>query len=605
MRRHLLKSAVLLCSLLSPFLLSAQYNIPENNTWAMGQKCGIDFNTNPPTAITTAISSFEGSAAVCNSNGQLLFYTNGTDIWTASGNLMPNGATINNVPYHTASSTQGAVIVPDPANTNRYYLFSCAGTGLYVNVVDMTLNNGAGDVDVSYALHGVRLVDTMTEKMVAVRGCNKNVWVLTRSMLSPKPHFMAFEVSGAGVDTVPVTSDVSHFAMNAYFQGQMKVSPDKKKVAIANASGIGLELFDFDYASGRLSNAMTPDSALTNVYGCAFSPNSSRLYALTVLGEIWQYDMNNPNPATAKVMVGTGGFTSQMQLAVDGKIYFRSGFFPAGNSSLGRINNPDITGTGCGLQNPVSSLVYPNVPNTGLQLGLSNEVVKADSEIEPPANRHYFDTAVCVREGFAGFALYAMPGFTNYVWDNSGTGSTRNVFGTGIYWVRYMTDCGPRTDTFRVSVTTIVALQLEFINGILSTGQAYATYQWYKAGVAIPGATGQSLTVSDTGWYSLRVTHPSGCTDSAAYHVTTPTGIRDHDIARAGISVYPNPVQDVLHIQSKNKIYFQLLNLYGRTVRSSDQSTVSLRDLPAGLYMLKLFDRRDDRLIGIRKISKR
>lgn len=604
MRRCQLKSATLLCCLLSPFLLFAQYNIPENNIWAMGQKCGIDFNTNPPTAIATGISSPEGSATVCNSNGQLLFYTNGTDAWTAAGNLMPNGIEINNVPAHTLSSTQGALIIPDPVNTTRYYLFSCAALGLFVNVVDMNLNGGAGDIDVNYVLHGKRLVDTMTEKMVGVRGCDKSVWVVTRSMLGPKPQFMAFKVSSAGVDTVPVTSAVGHFAMQDYFQGQMKISPDKKKVVVAMPSNM-LEMFDFDYVSGKLTNAVILDSTLSGFYGCAFAPNSSTLYALRALGNIWQYDLSSPDPVAGKIMIGEGGFISQLQLAVDGKIYFRSGFGPVGHTYLGRINNPDVVGTGCGLQNPVSYLEYPDMTIAGLYIGLPNEVVKTSDTIDPPVNRHYFDTTLCTKEGFSGLALYAMPGFTGYVWDNQTAGVTRNVFTTGSYWVKYMTKCGPRTDTFTVTMNTMVQLQLDFINGVLSTGQAYTTYQWYKGGVAVPGATTQSLSVSDTGWYSLKVTNASGCVDSAAYHVAAPTGITDHDLMLAGISIYPNPVNDILHIVSKNKIYCRLIDLYGRVLLTSDESAVSMRDMPGGLYMLKLFDKKDDRLIGVRKIIKR
>ncbi|MBL7952491.1 MAG: hypothetical protein JNM62_12325 [Flavobacteriales bacterium] len=51
----------------------------------------------------------------------------------------------------------------------------------------------------------------------------------------------------------------------------------------------------------------------------------------------------------------------------------------------------------------------------------------------------------------------------------------------------------------------------------LSTG-AYDAYQWYRSGVAIPGATAQTLTVdqSDAGWTFTVEATLDGCTDTSA-----------------------------------------------------------------------------------------
>lgn len=46
------------------------------NVWYFGNKAGITFNTNPPTALTDGkLNTNEGCATICNENGQLLFYT--------------------------------------------------------------------------------------------------------------------------------------------------------------------------------------------------------------------------------------------------------------------------------------------------------------------------------------------------------------------------------------------------------------------------------------------------------------------------------------------------------------------------------------------------
>ena len=61
---------------------------------------------------------------------------------------MPNGNQI----YGYASGTQGSTIVPFPADTMKYYLFSFyspilgLGQHLYYSIVDMTMDIGYGDV---------------------------------------------------------------------------------------------------------------------------------------------------------------------------------------------------------------------------------------------------------------------------------------------------------------------------------------------------------------------------------------------------------------------------------------------------------------------------
>src|SRR5690606_33832602 len=103
------------------------------NVWVFGQMAGVDFNTNPPSAFVSAMRSLEGCASVCDENGALLFYTDGTYIWNRNQDTMPNGRHINPIPAvewsgewvpSTFSTTQAAVIVPRPKHHSQYYVFS-------------------------------------------------------------------------------------------------------------------------------------------------------------------------------------------------------------------------------------------------------------------------------------------------------------------------------------------------------------------------------------------------------------------------------------------------------------------------------------------------
>ena len=54
--------------------------------------------------------------------------------------------------------------------------------------------------------------------------------------------------------------------------------------------------------------------------------------------------------------------------------------------------------------------------------------------------------------------------------------------------------------------------------------------------------------------------------------------------------VYPNPVKDILHIQTKIKANFSLINAEGKLVASkmiNGNGEINVSHLPAGLYYLK------------------
>src|SRR5690606_17412451 len=108
-----------------PINTKAQYN----QIWAFGQKAGLNFNTSPPTAIETQISSQEASASICDEMGNLLFYTDGDTLWDKHHKAMPNGLDLSGTGSNiTYSSAQGTLIVPAPGKPKKYYVFSLGCT---------------------------------------------------------------------------------------------------------------------------------------------------------------------------------------------------------------------------------------------------------------------------------------------------------------------------------------------------------------------------------------------------------------------------------------------------------------------------------------------
>lgn len=580
----------------------------------MGKGVGLDFSNGNPVVIGTAMQDpymlEEGCASIANEAGKLLFYSNGTQVWDSTHNLMPHGSTIMGPGKTSVSTTQGAVIVPDPANSQRYFLFSLTATPyskLFCNVIDMTLNNGLGDVDTTYVLRHVILADSLSEKMVSVSGCQQNVWVVVRSYYDN--YFKAYEITTTGVDISPVISVAGNFPGPVNNVGVLKINNARNKLLSVNTNGAGLELYDFDYNTGLVSNTQTLESGSSlgsYFYGGAFSPDDSKVYVQQNAwpNNIYQYNLNAANPSASRISIGTGfALAGDMRLAPDGKIYFGAGF---GHNSLGtsskyisRINFPDNVGLACGYQDSVPGLnflVFPAM-DIGMRRGLPNMVMMPVPAGE--AAGIVSDTIICLFPPV--YQLLATAG-TAFEWDNGSNQAQRNVTQRGTYWLRYRNGCRIFTDTFHLRGEDLPPLVLTLNNDVLSTTNSFAQYQWYKAGQLLSGAVNPILITTGNGWYSVKVSNSWGCSDSAAYQVTT-TGISSPAIAD-GIQVYPNPGQKTIRVAAPVAVRLCLTSLSGKALtEETGKAELDISFLSSGLFLLRISDAQGH-LLKVVKVTK-
>lgn len=565
----------------------------------MGYNSGLDFNGTAPVPRTTGIFAFEGCASICNSSGSLLFYTNGTTVWDAAGNIMPNGNTIFPGPYNTYSTTQAALIVPrQVTGNNQYYVFSLAGR-LYCNLVDMSLNNGMGDVVTSFPLRNVPLMDSLAEKMIAIPGCNNNTWVLTRSNTQHK--FMAFEVTAAGLDTTPVVSYTGGLvAPYRYFQGYMQASPQGNRIVTTLPENLGhgaLEYCKFDYTAGQVYDRKVIDSS--SGYGVAFSPDGTKIYT-QLNSDIYQYDLNSATPAQTKTALGPA-FVTGLRLGPDGRIYFISQYHGVAYNSdvydfMGCIMQPNNAGLACGFRDSVQELRFLSrltAPVNGLSIGLPNEVVlPGNKEVSP--GRVMLDTFICNIPA-PGIHLKPLEDFVGYYWSDGYNGTDRMVTQHGTYVVYYGTPCGKRSDTFNIRGTAVQAT-LTFNNPVISTGNGFQTYKWYKESNLVPGASGPALTATGDGWYSVVVTDSLGCSDSVSLQVKSGggggnTAVQDPATAQA-IHLYPNPATHTLYVSGASALQLSLCDITGKVILHAAADHLDISALPNGIYLVKIRDKK-------------
>jgi hypothetical protein len=359
---------LLLCT-----LVSAQ---KQGNIWYFGFNAGISFNAGAPVALTNgALSQSEGCATIADGNGNLLFYTDGSRIYNRNHVVMPNGSGLlgENI------SAQSAIIVPLPQSNTLYYVFTIGNWttttlrhGLNYSIVDMSLNNGLGDVTTKNS----PLIENVREQVTAVHHSNcHDVWIVTHEKGNTN-RYQAFLLTAAGVNTTPVTSAVgmSYNGGNRY--GYLKASHDGKKLcstlgyASTPVTIPTVELSDFDNATGQVSNIVTiaTHNVIADAYASEFSPDDSKLYVVSYIGTfIYQYDITLGTPAAivgSRVNIASGtSIKACVQLGPDKKIYVSR----SGDGYLGVINNPNIAGTLC---NYVDNGVY--LAGKNASLGLPN-----------------------------------------------------------------------------------------------------------------------------------------------------------------------------------------------------------------------------------------
>ena len=134
---------------------------------------------------------------------------------------------------------------------------------------------------------------------------------------------------------------------------------------------------------------------------------------------------------------------------------------------------------------------------------------------------------------------------------------------TGFYTNNY-------TDVNGCDSTVTLDLLIYFIQATIDTlgGDLVASgglsYLWNT------GATNSTIIPDTNGLYTVVATDANGCADTAIFNVTyiTSTGILDNSIST--ISIYPNPVNDMLNISSSDNIKsLEVKDLLGRIVNSS------------------------------------
>ncbi len=390
------RTIFLVCTLLSCIVsLSAQSGY--GNKWLFGRQYSrgtlLDFGAAGLVLDSTFQKDMYLNATgivMCDSVGDLQFYSNGCYISNASGEKIKNSDGMGLGYFQSYCNGGGVPIrqallaVPKPKTLDNYSLFyvdlqpvfdsvyfPVAPTHLYYAEVDMQAEQGKGAV---IQKHIEIVNDTLAmSSITATKHENgSDWWIICPEKLSNC--YWTILLAQNGIDTIFKQCTGKIWDDNDAVQ--LCFSPKGNRMVRGNDTN-GLQILDFDSATGALSKPYVASLALDtfswHYSGTAFSPNSRFLY-LSSGRKLWQYDLLASDIEQSRVLIGERttqlGVPStsilSMMLAPDGKIYV------GGTTSFNHlhvIHQPNCKGLACNFEQYAVDLTIqsvftmPNHPN--------------------------------------------------------------------------------------------------------------------------------------------------------------------------------------------------------------------------------------------------
>ena len=386
----------------------AQVDKMRDYTWLLGypyesgtQLNKITFDSKisitPVKTKNDSIGFAETVSIINDKNGELLFYTNGFEIYDKNNKIVKNSLNFNYQPEVVylswgARRLQNCLILPKPQTEDTFFLFHkitkkklnpsrSLADGMYITKIyakDTVTNT-------IYKQHKISDDTLNYNELTAVRHSNGIDWWI----INPKDDSNVYCTFLLTKDTIqgPFYQSIGQSASFINnFRSQVCFSPDGKKFVRGRGADDGVYLFDFDRASGKLSN-----DKYQNIIGkkndsnfrCAFSGNSRFLY-VTRDTFIYQYDLNVKDVFSSQIVVSKWDLQNDeynfvtsfgsLMLGPDCRIY---GVTAGTTRYMHVINKPNVKGKNCEVfQRGLKMHTHiawgvPNYPN--FRLGASGD----------------------------------------------------------------------------------------------------------------------------------------------------------------------------------------------------------------------------------------
>jgi gliding motility-associated-like protein len=508
----------------------------------------INKNLNQPFGIGGA------GVATDHTNRNLLFYTDGANIYDANGQVMPNGAALGGA----SVTNQPVALCPVPGQTNQFFVFTRDGGGtVTMSTVDMTQFGNSlfpapatGDVVTRNQPVGTGLANRSEAMLLVSSPLDTAYWLITHEAATA--NYTVTEISEAGITNTTFIGlgfdmNPASFSYHAA-SGRLAVAPQDPTLNIItllfdNETGaLSFERFLFN-----TSAAATTEAA---AYDTEFSLNGRFLYISRtgdtgIEANLLQYDLTNTtNTVDTITTVPSGLFRSWgIQMAPDSSIYHLYQISAGGPFLIGRLSDTDSVAT---------ATTY--VANT---FGNMDFAAKQFPAFAPKARLtltiNFIEDGLCSNSNTTFFPTVT-PGADSLVWD-FGDGNFSNQWSPvhtftagGTFPVRVRAFLKGDTASFLKNIsitqfdltltlvqdTTACECELPINNGegscpddtsddfsleVQVQGGSPTSTQWFGPGGLLPGQTTSTLRPDSAGYYYVVVTDASGCSAHAGVSI--------------------------------------------------------------------------------------
>ena len=364
------------------------YAWPNHQMWFFGNGVIGDFTNGAPTFSSLPVLdvfdppiSYEGTAAVSNEKGDLLWVSNGIRVWDVDGvNVHDGFSTGNEGDKMTGSAVQGVFITRHQLNPKVYHVFctdDVLSGGLGVDGLDHYTVNDKGQI-----INGPTTIQsgrTFEGISATKHGNGVDIWVVAQDFATGYYNAYLIDCNGLNIGASILNQDMGIKFINWQYnlnkdmtRGALEFSWDGKKMGQGHPASwpVGYQeasTFDFDNLTGILSNPINFSSIQKNIiiYDIEFSADNSRLYFTTKESRVGYYDISSDDSLTIHESFTyidslTKGNSSQgaeasIEMGADGKMYINnvkeSDLFVINGDKLDPIDvGADISGT-IGLPN--------------------------------------------------------------------------------------------------------------------------------------------------------------------------------------------------------------------------------------------------------------
>lgn len=342
--------------------------------------------------------------------------------------------------------------------------------------------------------------------------------------------------------------------------------------------------------------ANTTQSAAQNPAGISWS--APGIYTITLIATnvngndtLTQTITVLPAPAANAGVDTTICNAASYQLAASGGIAYQ--WLP-----LNALSNP-------GIANPLVQLTTPRTYTVTVTDSSGCSAVDSVSISIHPINQFSVAGPINICSGDTTL-LVCSDSTLNYVW--SALPTIFPLTGDSVYvsplsntpYIVTGTDSNGCSVTVQRSVSTYPAVNAPVItvNGNVLTSSALTGNQWYLNNVIIPGATAQTYTVLQQGYYTVIVTNNVGCTSLASAAIIVSAGSLPDDPSL--LLITPNPGNGLFRLSfelpSVQQCRVTVYNLPGQEVFRQDlglcsgpqNREINLEKQPAGTSLLQL-----------------